>query len=160
MSNRVSRKGLLLLPPMPATMLRSDRSDASVTRDHCIPVGWKPGTWPRKTALSTRAASKLWAEATAWASPVKWMFISSSGTTRAMPPPVPPPLMPNIGPKVGSRSVTTALCPSLPSPWVRPTDVVVLPSPAGVGVMPVTTTSLPCCPSRPFRASREILALW
>ena len=41
---------------------------------------------------------------------------SSSGTTRAAPPPVPPPLMPKIGPRVGSRSVATTRCPSRPSP--------------------------------------------
>ena len=36
-------------------------------------------------------------------------------------------------------------------PWVRPTEVVVLPSPAGVGVMPVTTTSFPWLPVPSFQ---------
>ena len=89
------------------------------------------------------------------------MLISSSGSTLALPPPVPPPLMPYIGPSVGSRKVATAFRPNLPIPCTKPTAVVVFPSPAGVGVIPVTTTSLPFGrPSVTFKASSEILALY
>ena len=98
--------------------------------------------------FSASAPSRLCAEETAWASPVKWTLISSSGMTRAIPPPVPPPLIPNIGPSDGSRSVVTTLLPICPSPCVSPTLVVVLPSPAGVGFTPVTTMSLPFCSGR------------
>ena len=51
--------------------------------------------------------------------------------------------MPNVGPRLGSRSATAVRTPIFASPWARPTLVVVLPSPAGVGVMAVTSTSLP-----------------
>ena len=78
---------------------------------------------------------------------------------RAFPPPVPPPLMPKIGPSAGSRRFTTGLYPSFPRPSVKPMDVVVFPSPAGVGVMPVTTTSLPLGASG-LIASRLIFALY
>ena len=43
-----------------------------------------------------------------------------------------------------ARAGTAPGClPMAPRPWVRPTSVVVLPSPALVGVMPATHTSLP-----------------
>ena len=64
---------------------------------------------------------------------------------RDFPPPVPPPLIPKIGPSDGSRSVAAAFLPIFPSPCVSAMEVVVLPSPAGVGVTPVTTISLPVC---------------
>jgi hypothetical protein len=38
---------------------------------------------------------------------------------------------------------STGRLPSAPSPWVSETDVVVFPSPAGVGVIAVTLTILP-----------------
>src|SRR6476660_6086063 len=64
--------------------------------------------------------------------------MSSIGTTCACPPPVPPPLMPKTGPNDGCRSVTTARGPILLSPIARPMEVVVLPSPNGVGLLAVT----------------------
>ena len=60
-----------------------------------------------------------------------------------MPPPAAPPFIPNTGPRDGSRKHATGRLPMLPSPWVSPTSVVVLPSPAFVGVMPATQISLP-----------------
>ena len=158
-SKRVCRSGLVFAPPAPATTLRSARSDASVTLDQLMPAGCMPQAAFRYTAFSTSAARRLWAEPTACASPVKWMLISSSGTTVARPPPVPPPLMPKIGPSDGSRSVTATLRPSTPKPCVSPTAVVVFPSPAGVGVMPVTTTSFPPRSDGARMASSAILAL-
>ena len=71
------------------------------------------------------------------------MFISSSGITLAAPPPVPPPFIPNMGPNEGSLRVATTFLPNSPMPWANPTAVVVLPSPAGVGVIPVTTINFP-----------------
>ena len=53
-----------------------------------------------------------------------------------MPPPAAPPLIPNTGPSDGSRRHATGFLPIAPRPWVSPTSVVVLPSPAFVGVMP------------------------
>jgi len=56
---------------------------------------------------------------------------------------------------------STTFSPSTPKPWVSPTDVVVLPSPSGVGVMAVTSTYLPCGRSANFsRTSRWTLALY
>ena len=144
-SKPVSRRGAFAGPPRPVTTLRSARSSTSVTRRQVMSSGPVSGTSPRWTAFSVIAPSRLCAEPTAWASPVKWTLISSSGTTRAPPPPVPPPLMPKMGPRDGSRMVTTAFLPILPRPCVRPIAVVVLPSPAGVGLTPVTTTSFPIC---------------
>ena len=65
------------------------------------------------------------------------------GMTWAYPPPAAPPLMPNTGPSDGSRSATTTFLPCFASASARPTVVVVLPSPAGVGLMAVTRMSLP-----------------
>ena len=57
------------------------------------------------------------------------------------PPPAAPPLMPNTGPSDGSRRHSTGRLPIAPSPWVSDTDVVVLPSPALVGVIADTQTT-------------------
>ena len=81
MSKPVSLMGAFAEPPRPETMLRSARSSTSVTRRQVMRSGRKPGIWPRWATLSVRAASRLWAEPTAWASPVKWMFTSSCGST-------------------------------------------------------------------------------
>ena len=51
--------------------------------------------------------------------------------------------MPKLGPRLGSRRQITALVPRWFSASPRPTVVVVLPSPAGVGLMPVTSTKAP-----------------
>src|SRR5215469_10214152 len=51
--------------------------------------------------------------------------------------------MPNDGPSEGSRRHSIALLPIWFSASVRPTVVVVLPSPAGVGVMADTRINLP-----------------
>ena len=124
-------------------MLRSARSFMSSarrqpTRSWSILCGL-----PCRIDASSIAASRLFAAPMAWMSPVKWRFRSSIGTTCVMPPPAAPPLMPNTGPSDGSRRHATGRLPMWPRPWVRPTSVVVLPSPAFVGVMPVTHTSLP-----------------
>jgi hypothetical protein len=51
--------------------------------------------------------------------------------------------MPNDGPSEGSRRHSIAFLPMWLSASVRPTVVVVLPSPAGVGVIAETRISLP-----------------
>ena len=51
--------------------------------------------------------------------------------------------MPNTGPIDGSRSATIAFLPSRRSASASPTDVVVLPSPAGVGEIAVISISVP-----------------
>src|SRR5690606_2632805 len=51
--------------------------------------------------------------------------------------------MPKLGPSDASRMQTIAFLPIRLSPSPRPTVVVVLPSPAGVGLMAVTRMSLP-----------------
>src|ERR1700693_4455795 len=50
--------------------------------------------------------------------------------------------MPNVGPIDGWRMPTVARLPMYDRAWPRPTVVVVLPSPSGVGVIAETTTYL------------------
>src|SRR4051794_33798680 len=69
--------------------------------------------------------------------------MSSIGTTCVYPPPAAPPLMPNTGPSDASRRQSATFFPRWPSPCVTETDVVVLPSPAFVGVIAVTLISFP-----------------
>ena len=68
--------------------------------------------------------------------------MSSIGTTCAYPPPVPPPLIPNTGPIEGSRRQSITSLPIFPMPCVREIEVVVLPSPAFVGVIAVVMIEL------------------
>ena len=105
------------------------------------------------------AHRRLFAAPMAWKSPVKCRLMSSIGTTWAYPPPAAPPLMPNTGPKEGSRSATTTFLFKRFMPSANPMVVVVLPSPAGVGVMAVTRTSLPSSFSL-FITERSIFALY
>ena len=79
--------------------------------------------------------------------------MSSIGSTWAYPPPAAPPFIPKTGPRLGSRNARTAgVLPSGTSqpssratsliPSARPIEVVVFPSPAGVGLIAVTRMSL------------------
>jgi hypothetical protein len=61
------------------------------------------------------------------------------------------------GPSEGSRSARTGFLPITPRPCVRETEVVVLPSPAGVGVMAVT--SMIFASGRELRRSRTLRAI-
>ena len=79
----------------------------------------------------------------AWKSPVKCRLMSSIGTTWAYPPPAAPPFTPKTGPSDGSRMQSAAFFPIFRSACVTPTVTVDFPSPAGVGLMPVTSTSRP-----------------
>ena len=70
-------------------------------------------------------------------------------------------MTPNTGPSDGSRSAATAFFPLRRSASVRPMEVVVLPSPAGVGVTAVTRMSFPSGAAAFSRSrSREIFALY
>ena len=73
---------------------------------------------------------------------MKCKLIFSIGTTCAYPPPAAPPFIPKLGPRLGSLRHTMLCLPILQSPSLSPTDVVVLPSPAGVGVIAVTKINL------------------
>ena len=115
----------------------------SMTLFHCIRRASIPSWLPQWIWLSIRADKRLCAAPIAWKSPVKWRLISSIGTTCAYPPPAAPPFIPKHGPKLGSLRQTTAFLPILFSPSLRPTEVVVFPSPAGVGVIAVTRINLP-----------------
>ena len=57
------------------------------------------------------------------------------------------PFTPNTGPRLGSRMQTTTFLPSRRNAWLEPTVTVLFPSPAGVGLMPVTSTSRPVRPA-------------
>src|SRR5882724_4089599 len=109
--------------------------------------------------LSISAESKLCARPIAWKSPVKCRLMSSIGTTCAYPPPAAPPLTPNTGPSDGSRIARIAFLPRRRSACVTPTVTVDLPSPAGVGLIPVTSTSRPLG-ARFCSARSEIFALY
>src|SRR5918992_3691636 len=92
--------------------------------------------------LSSMAERRLWAEVTAWVSPVRWRLSISMGTTWLYPPPAAPPLIPKVGPMAGWRMATVALLPMWGKACPGATVVVGLPSPRGVGVMADTTTYL------------------
>ena len=156
MSKPASRRGALAVPPRPEMICRRPRSSMSITLRQVMPSGVRPSTVPSRAQFSVSAPRRLCAEATAWASPVKWTLISSRGSITALPPPVPPPLMPKMGPSDGSRRLTHTLLPSLPRPSVSPTAVVVLPSPAWVGVMPVTRIILPLEPLSRMKSSGSL----
>tara|TARA_B100000242_G_scaffold84946_1_gene56697 strand:+ start:3662 stop:3907 length:246 start_codon:yes stop_codon:yes gene_type:complete len=74
---------------------------------------------------------------------VKCKFICSIGTTCEYPPPAAPPFIPNEGPRLGSLKHTIDFLPILFNPSDNPTDVVVFPSPAGVGEIAVTKINFP-----------------
>src|SRR6516225_11498014 len=94
--------------------------------------------------VSIAAARRLLAAVMAWMSPVRWRLNSSIGMIWLYPPPAAPPLIPKVGPWLGWRiHVKTFFPRCAPKAWLRPTVVVVLPSPKGVGVIAVTTTYLP-----------------
>ena len=72
-----------------------------------------------------------------------------------------PPLIPKVGPMEGSLRAPTTFLPSFPSPWMSPMVVTVFPSPAGVGVIAVTTTSFPSFLSLSFsRLARGTFAMY
>ncbi len=142
MSKPVSRGMPLVRPPRPDTMLRRLRSFMSMHRRHVMVDGSMPSSLPWNTCASMNADSRLFADVIACRSPVKWRFRSSIGTTCAKPPPAAPPLTPKIGPSDGSRRQRIGLRPMWPRPCASATEEVVLPSPAGVGVIAVTFTIL------------------
>ena len=69
--------------------------------------------------------------------------MSVMGMTCAYPPPAAPPFIPKQGPRLGSLRQIIAFFPIWQSPSTKPTLVVVLPSPAGVGEIAVTRINLP-----------------
>src|SRR6056300_101986 len=105
--------------------------------------------------LSIIADNNECADVIAWKSPVKCRFISSIGTICAYPPPAAPPFIPKFGPKDASRIQIIAFLPMRFKPSPRPTVVVVLPSPAGVGLMAVTKINLPFS-----RSCNELMNSW
>ncbi|OLS21124.1 MAG: hypothetical protein HeimC3_37180 [Candidatus Heimdallarchaeota archaeon LC_3] len=70
-------------------------------------------------------------------------MICSIGNTWEYPAPAAPPLIPKTGPKEGCLNVTIDLYPNFDSPCVKPIEVVVFPSPAGVGLVAVTSIYFP-----------------
>ena len=158
MSKPVSRGEPFSRPPSPITTRRSARSSMSTQRLHVIVSGSIPRRLPCSRCASSIAASRLFAAPIAWMSPVKWRLMDSIGVTWARPPPVPPPLMPKTGPRDGSRRHRTARSPIVPSASTSEIDVVVLPSPALVGVTAVTQTRRPSARSR--RRSRAVSSIF
>jgi len=160
MSNPVSRGTPWALPPRPMTVWRRARSFMSMARRRVMVRGSMPRALPCCRWLSSMAARRLWAVPTAWMSPVKWRFMSSMGSTWDHPPPAAPPLTPKQGPSEGSLRHIMAFFPIFTRAWVRPMVLVVLPSPAAVGVVAVTRISRPSGRSfRVFKKRRSTLAL-
>ena len=142
---RLARHALRAARPGRSRCAASARSFISRARFHRTRVGSRSMS-PKWSRLSIAAASRLWAAVIAWKSPVNWRLIVFDGSTRLAPPPVAPPLRPKTGPIDGWRRARAASWPIRRSPWARPIDVVVFPSPAGVGVMAETRISLPARP--------------
>src|ERR687895_1114909 len=161
MSKPDSRGYPFARPPWPIVIARSARSFMSRARFHATRSASILCGLPCRIEASSRAASRLLAAPIAWMSPVKWRLRSSIGTTWARPPPAAPPLMPNTGPRDGSRRHSSGSLPIAPRPWVSDTAVVVLPSPALVGVTPATQTILASGASASrSTTSSDTFALW
>ena len=141
------------------SMRRRARSFRSSARRQPMASRSRSSALPQYRWLSSIAASRLLAAVMAWMSPLKCRLMSASGAICAQPPPVAPPFMPKQGPRDGSRRQARALRPSWFKPSARPMLVVVLPSPAGVGEMAVTSTSLPGSLLSPDSAANGSLAL-
>ena len=140
MSKPVLRGTPFCAPPRPISISRSARSLTSTTRFQRTVSGTIWSGLSSRIEVSIAAASRLLAAATAWKSPVRCRLKSSIGTTWLLPPPAAPPLMPKTGPIEGWRIVQTAFCPMRFKASESPIVCTVLPSPAGVGVMAVTST--------------------
>ena len=136
--------------PKPSTIFLNCLSFMSTHLLQVILLGSILKEFPWCMWLSTIAASKLLAAPIAWKSPVKCKFISSIGTTCAYPPPAAPPLTPNTGPREGSLNATNTFLPNFCKPSATPIVVVVLPSPAGVGLIAVVNINLAFFPPLSF----------
>ncbi len=142
-TKRSSRTTPSLGPPRPMITLRSARSFMSIVRGQVMRRGSMLSALPCCRWLSSIALRSACADEMAWKSPVKCRLMSSIGRTCAYPPPAAPPFTPKTGPSEGSRMQSTAFVPILRNACASPTEVVVLPSPAAVGLIAVTITSLP-----------------
>ena len=157
---KLSLRSTPLPSPKPTTISRSALSFISIALDHKIRSASICKGLPRYKELSIIAAIKLIEEVNACISPVKCKLISSLGSIVAFPPPVAPPLIPKTGPKEGSLKTNIAFCPIFPRPSAKLIEVVVLPSPAFVGVIAVTRTNLPSSLlSNSFIIDKSIFAL-
>ena len=86
-------------------------------------------------------------------------MISLDGMSCDFPAPVAPPFMPKQGPNDGSRNANIAILPMRFKPSASPIEVVVLPLPAFVGVMDVTSMSFDFFISDASKAPIFIFAL-
>ena len=87
--------------------------------------------------------ARLWAFMMSLMSPVRPRENSVMGIRRELPPPAAVPLTFMVGPPDGCLRAPPTFTPRLPRPSIRPQDVVLLPSPRGVGVMAVTSIYFP-----------------
>ena len=163
MISKPSSRIVPLIPrsPSPLMICRSERSFMSIARFHVTSRALSGGSSRWCRWLSIAAASRLWADAIACRSPVKCRLISSIGSTCDQPPPAAPPFIPMHGPSDGSRIAIITRRPVCASPWPSPIVIVVLPSPCGVGVIAVTSTSRPSgCPASRRPSAGSTLAMW
>src|SRR4030042_561014 len=93
-------------------------------------------------------------------SPVRPRENSVMGMRRDLPPPAAVPFTFIVGPPEGWRRAPPTFTPRLPRPSIKPQEVVLLPSPRGVGVMAVTSMYLPSVLSlrRSMTLRKSILA--
>ena len=87
--------------------------------------------------------ARLCALAISFMSPVRPSENSVIGISRESPPPAAVPLTFMVGPPDGCLRAPPTFLPRSPSPSINPTEVVLFPSPRGVGVIAVTSIYLP-----------------
>ena len=87
--------------------------------------------------------ARLWAFMMSLMSPVSPMENSVMGMSSEFPPPAAVPLTFMVGPPDGWRKQPPTFTLRFPRPSIRPQEVVLFPSPRGVGVMAVTSIYLP-----------------
>ncbi len=158
MSNPDSRGTPSAGPPRPMTMFRRARSFMSSARFQRTRRGSSSGVAEVEAVVDRRGEQVVGGGDRVEVAGELEVDRVRPGTTAA-PPPVAPPLRPKTGPIDGCRSARHARLPIRARPWARPIEVVVFPSPAGVGVIAETRISLPGGRSGRRRASRRTLAL-
>jgi hypothetical protein len=141
------------------TVDRRARSFMSTARLHTTLRGSMRSVLDRKRWLSSMAARSALAGGDGVEVPGEVEVDLVHGDHLGVPPPAAPPLIPNTGPRLGSRRQSTGFRFRSVRASASPTEMVDFPSPAGVGLIPVTSTSFPGDPDRARITSRGTFAL-
>ena len=144
MTNRSSRTGPALMPPRLMTIERSARSFMSMVRGQVIRRGSMPSALPWCRWLSSIADEQVVRRGdgveVAGEVQVDLVHRHDLGVAAARRAAL---HAEHRAQRLGSRMHTTTFLPRRRSAWLTPTVTVLFPSPAGVGLMPVTSTSRP-----------------